>query len=293
MTTRVFTKTILPDKLQVELTDILTDSVMDFVDFEIDTDKVTVHLKVEPTSAQDQDITDTVNNHVPSYPGYKIWDYVNDEPHVPWFSPTSLDYKKGLNTRLHPKNTFTKGELTLREYYESATVDAVGAVTFSNLVLKEENSYTRDIGGFAVVRSQTISWMRDDETWGPDVKTTLKYYSGIDKMQEGKKRRSNLVDQLMMDTANMLLYIEAVARITATGDPNYQLTQAEVEAVLVTGRDLLTAYEDEFSAFIQHSEKKILTDIANDTTHAILDYDVPGSSPVVKIRDFVISEMTI
>lgn len=293
MITRIFTKTILPEKLDSELKAAVGDTLFDSVNYEADISQVIVNLKIEPSSSEDQTIVDTVNNHVPSYPLYKIWDYVNEPPFNKWHSPTDLDYKKGLNTRLHPKNTFEKGEMKLREYYATATPNPDGSINFTDLVLKEENDYTRDVAGFAISRQQTISWYRDDSTWGPDQKITLKYYDGIDKIQEGQTRRGNLVDSLMMDAANMLIYNETVARRTALADPNYDLTAEEIETQIQRGRALMTEYEDFFSAFVQHSDKEIITKIDTDpqTTHTFLGENIPDQTKT--FEQYIIEEMTI
>jgi hypothetical protein len=285
MATRIFNKVILPSKLHQELEAVINGLLIG-IQYAPETNTVTVNLTGEPNGTEDQAITDAVNNHTPSWLSYKIWDYVVDPP-VGHHPPIDLDYKKGLSVRLHDKKTYVKGEMTLKEYYEGASADPVtGEISYTNLILKEENVYTRDVAGFAVVRQQTITWVREDESYGPHQKITLKYYSGIDKIQEGKTRRGNLMDSLMMDVANMMLANATVAKGSA-------LDPAEIETELQRGRDMLTEYEDGFAAFISHSDKGVLTSVTNDVNHSFLNDNVPGSNPVITIRDYVVNEMTI
>lgn len=287
---RVFTKTVIASKLKEEIEAVVPGLVNNIVVKNGST--VVLYLNQEPTAVEDTTITATVNNHVPSVLGYKIWNFVQ-EPPATNTPPLDLDYKKQLTTRLHPKNTFVQGELTAREFYENASVNADGSITFSNLILRENNVYTRDVAGFAIYRTKTITWIRDDESDGPDTKVTLKYYSGVDKIQEGQTRRGNLVDALIMDSANLLLLAKTVARIGETGDSSYALTAEEIEVEIQKGRDLLTTYGDSFSAFISHSDKKILTDIQNDTTHAFLNDTLYGVTPSVTMRQYILNEMTL
>lgn len=287
---RSYPKTSLPDKLEAEI-EAAIPGILDTL-FVEDGSVTKIFLKRVPSSTEEADLVAIVNNHVPVFPKYKLWDFVIDKGDI-YKAPLDVDYKKSLTTRLHPKNYFTKGELTMREYYENAQVDLMGNVTFSNLILKEENVYTRDPAGFAVYRTQTISWIRDDESIGPEKKTALKYYAGIDKIQEGKKRRANLVDALMMRCAEYLIINKTIARRTELQDPNYDLTLLETNEQIVTGRDYLTQYGNEFSAFISHSDKLILTATLNDSDHSFLDQSIPGFTPAVSFRDFIISEMTI
>jgi hypothetical protein len=290
MHNRVFTKTVLPSKLKKEL-DSVVPGIVDHI-FVISGSEVHVVLNSEPTGQQDTQITETVNSHVPSIIGYKIWNFVLESPSK-WSSPLDLDYKKGLTVRLHPKNTFVKGELTKKEFYETASVNIDGSINFSNLILKEENVFHRDLAGFAVCRQKTITWILENEQDGPDVKTTMKYYDGVDKMQEGVRRRGNLIDALIMEIAGMLIYFKTAQRIAETSDPSYQLTSIELDTEIQKGRDLLTHYASGFGAFVSHSDKQIVTDLANDVSFSFLNENVPNQTPVITIRDYIIDGMSI
>ena len=284
-----FPKTVSHDKIRAELEAALGENIVDQIDGT--PTSVTLHFTRNTTAPEDIIINDVVNAHVPSHLSYKIWDYVVDKPYG-WKPPLDLDYKKGLTTRLHPKNTFVQGELTMREYYSDASVNPLdGTIIFSNPILKEENVYVRDPAGFAIYRTQQICWYLENDEVGPDTKLAVKYYDGIDKIQEGSTRRTNLVDALMMVIANMLIINKTVARRTELADPEYNLTALEINAELQKGRDLLTSFENEFSSFKSHSDKVILTEIQNDTTHAFLDDMVPDQS--TDFRTYVIQEMTI
>lgn len=290
MADRVYTKTVLPDKLQDEVEAQIA-GILERI-LVINGSECRLTLSREPTAAEDSLLTQIVNDHVPSYPLYKIWEFIQEHG-VEYEPPLDVDYVKGLTIRLHPKSYFDKGELVKREYYENASVNPDGSINFTNLIVQEENSFLRDIGGFVISRQKTISWVRDDETLGPITKINTKYYDGVDKIQEGYRRRGNLIDALMMNATNSLLYNKAVARIIETGDPNYTLTAAEVDGEIQRGRLFLTEYEDLFSGFKTHSDRAILTAIQNDTNHDFLDEFIPNTDPAVDFRTYIISEMTI
>ena len=292
MAIRQFSRTILPSKLMMELS-MAIPLIFERVAYSVSNSVplVTVHLSQEPNAAQDQAITDTVNNHVPSHLSYKIWDYVIDPP-VGWTSPVDLDYKKGLTIRLHPKKTFIRGELILREYFKDASVNPDGSITFSNPVLKEEYVYTRDGTDLAISRIETISWYREDDSLGLDVKINRKFYDGLDKIQEGSTRRANVFDGVMIPIVTMLGYAQTVVRIIATSNPSYQLTDAELEAEIQKGKDFITFYDDSFNGFVKSSDRKIVTDITNDTAHPFLDIE-NFMNPGTTIRDFLIGEFNL
>lgn len=284
-----FPKTVAHDKLRLELEAALGENIVDQIDGT--PTSVTLHFNRDTTAPEDIIINDVVNAHVSSHLSYKIWDYVVDKPYG-WKPPLDLDYKKGLTTRLHPKNTFDQGELTTRQYYSEASVNPLdGSIIFDNLILKEENNYVRDAAGFAIYRTQVISWAYENDEFGPDTKMAIKYYAGIDKIQEGQTRRGNLIDALMMVVAEWLIYNKIVARRTELADPNYNLTPIEMDTELQKGRNLLSSYENEFSSFRNHSDKEILTSIQTDATHSFLDDMVPDQS--TDFRTYVIQEMTI
>lgn len=65
VTERVFTKTILMNKLNSEL-NLIADDLFHCIIYDSDISKVTVQLLREPTMQEDTDITTTINNHVPT-----------------------------------------------------------------------------------------------------------------------------------------------------------------------------------------------------------------------------------
>lgn len=285
MVMRTYIKSVLPGKLGEELVTVVPDIDVQTIYMKQVEGADVCHLLLdrEPTAVEDQDLHAAVMAHIPSILGYKIWAYVETPP-VAWTSPKDLVYTRGLSVRLHPKNYFTQGELTKREYYSGASVNTDGTISFTNLILKEENVFLRDPAGLAILRTQTISWTRDDDSFGPDVKTTQKFYAGIDKIQEGQTRRGNLKDALMMEVAIMLITNATIAKGAA-------LTMLETEAEFQKGRLLLAEYGKSFADFVDHSNKQILTDITTDTTHTWLGDTAPGSTDT--IRSLVLAELTI
>lgn len=119
-------------------------------------------------------------------------------------APHNIDFETGITARLHPKVYMTFGEVTKIEYYASSTQSGFSQ-TYSDLILQEDFSYTRDSNGFALSRTHTITWYREDGSAHPSTKVRTKYYSADDSYREGIRRRGNIIDALIMEIAGMLL----------------------------------------------------------------------------------------
>lgn len=76
MITRVFTKTVLPSKLHIELEAAIPEIFVG-VEYFTQNTQVIVNLSQEPTGLEDQTIVDILNAHVPSYIGHKIEQHIN------------------------------------------------------------------------------------------------------------------------------------------------------------------------------------------------------------------------
>ncbi len=99
-------------------------------------------------------------------------------------SPEHLDY---LILGLYKKRTIVTGELRVIEYYSQ-----YDGATFNDLVLKEERVFNRDANGVAINRVITITWYLTDNSIGL-VKTTTKFYTPEETIQEGIDRRTNII----------------------------------------------------------------------------------------------------
>ena len=126
-------------------------------------------------------------------------------------TPKSIDYKKDLNKRLHPKNTFNEyGYLIESEYFENLdiTISPLGFIeyNFTNPVLKYEANYSNGGDGYTQSRVVTRSWVLADGTYSTDTKTSIKIYDAIISREEAKRRRKNLVNSLLVDIVGLFNY---------------------------------------------------------------------------------------
>lgn len=94
----------------------------------------------------------------------------------------------------HKKRTIVTGELRLVQYYRN-----FDGANYSDLILEESRSYTRDINGMVMYRNQNVKWYLHDDTIGVE-KNSIKFYSPQESIDEGISRRGNII-------ANAKLYV--------------------------------------------------------------------------------------
>lgn len=209
----------------------------------------------------------------PVPPSVKVYRFVRGD--VSDFStpPFELDYITSIDGRLHPTNSvIVDGEVRRTDYYAEASMDAYGAVTYSDLIVREDFVYTRDAIGFARTRVQTISWYLEDDTPHADTKVRTKLYERDESMREGVRRRSNIGDKLAMDLAGWL-YVT-------------QTQLANPQARIDLGREFMRQYKLSFDMFIDASSSQILYDVRDDASNAWLNsYLAPGLTIRAKILD--------
>lgn len=172
-----------------------------------------------------------VNNHIPiSTPVYKLTGILND--------PRNLDYDI---YGLHKKKTIVRGELVLIEYYKN-----YNGIIYSDLVVKEERTYTRNEYGLVLYRDQISSWYLTDGTIGcvkpylkdenDEIIPLRKYYNPQEQMEEAEQRRSNLLADAKLYTASQV------------GLPN--------------ALDLMKSVSSEISLYIQGEQDSLLNAIS-------------------------------
>lgn len=116
----------------------------------------------------------------------RIWSFVPGATDL-FACPFSLDYKIGLDRRLHHVNTYNKGELIKTEYYSEDGGDLILTVDFT---------YNRDTDGLVLDRTKVISWIFVDGSVCPNTKTMVKKYDPWQSVQEIRRRRANVMDGL-------------------------------------------------------------------------------------------------
>ena len=253
----------------------------------VEGDTLAVYMSAALTEGEDSeraelDATVGLHTGVPLQRSLRIGDHL-DTPAVLWDPPLALNYATGLATRLRKAETFVQGELRTIAYHPDATVDlATGAITFVGApVVREDFAYVRDAAGFAKSRTQTITWLRKDGSDHPTQKVMGKVYNPGASMREGKRRRRNIIDQVELRVAQLLLETELANQ------------GGDVQGTLELGRDLASHYGKEISDFENLSKQSILTAIQNDQQFAWLDNLPPSLGGAITIRDEVIAELDI
>lgn len=185
-----------------------------------------------------------------------------------------IDYTVELESKLFRENTMVRGELQKVEYWDNSTKD--------NKVLEVDVVYTRDPLGFAQYRTTTRTWFDQAGNALDNQKVTVKYYDTLGQIQEGKRRRGNIVDAMQMPILGMM-----IATLPGMSAPWNAMTQPEIVQL---GRDFLKLHAESFSAFINESHKQILDDILN-ATDAWLDniIDADGTT----IRYYILAQMNL
>lgn len=237
--------------------------------------------------ATHQPAFDTWNtNYLNSIQYWKIFDFVSNKSRYNTSEvPLDLDFRTSLTKMLHRKSILIKGECVSEEYYENCSVDAQGNLTYTNKIVSEHHSFIRDPLGFPVMRNSHLHFYDKNGAESAESKHWTKFYSNLEKIQEGKTRRGNLVDNLQMPCVGLI-------SIAMTGSP------LPSSAVILEGRRFLFDYKKEFDAFVDESNRDIVA-CFSDTNHSryasASKYSwINSMTPYgVTIRQFLISELTI
>jgi len=206
---------------------------------------------------------------------YKLYRYVdNPSGYAEDECPKGIDYKSGLNTNLHPRRTFYKGELQQVEWFA-----AYDGTNYTDPIINVTITYVRDILGFALSRTTTREWYRENGIKSSDALVTTKYYSDpVSRHYEGVRRRSNHI--LYLKEAVIGLMLESGV------DPNPAV-------VVQLGRDFLEAYKIQISAFEQDSQSSFRNAVIADTTHTWLDSMPASLGGSLSIRDWVAGQLDL
>jgi hypothetical protein len=173
--------------------------------------------------------------------------------------PFDIDYKVGLSRRLVPARVMIKGELQEVTYY--AIYDFNEPEEYDRYkipVLKVTITYARDPLGFAQYRTTVRQWYFTDGTLCTDpacTKTTSKVYDLRTTIVEGKRRRQNVIDGLLLPVLGMMIQTEL-------SNPNSSFsTEADL---ILEGRRLLATWKPDIISFVDDSN----TDFAATVTAA-------------------------
>mgnify|MGYP003113399262 CR=1 FL=1 len=181
-------------------------------------------------------------------------------------APRQHNYVLGLNTKLFPKRKFVQGELQTIHWYSD--------IEKEDLVLKVIIEYTRDGLGFATTRKTTRTWIREDGSEHEWTKVSIKEYDMLAQINEGVRRRGNIVKGIQMPVLGMMM--QTIQDKSST-------------EVILMGRDFLKKYQSDFVAFQNDSNAGIITEITN-ATEEWLDNPIGGGAT---IRTYIINELDI
>jgi len=229
------------------------------------------------------------------YNHYKLYDFLSDDIFESIGSinqkkaPKSIDYKKDLSQRLHPDFKFDNfGLLTGCTYYENLTVsyDSYGftVFTYDNPILNYVADYTFADNGYVTTRTITRKWYKMDDTLSDDSKVSLKVYPPMVARDEARRRRKNLINDLLVKTVGLII-------MTSVDLTN--INDAEADAI-----PFLKDISSSISAYYEYGTKQdsngnlceLIQDISTHT-YSRLDNFVPGTSDTVTIRMFIISSL--
>lgn len=181
---------------------------------------------------------------------------------------------KMVGKRLYPEYVKIKGEVQTVNWWAEASVNPDGSMAYDDLIVREAFTYTRDPNGFALYRDSTLTWICEDETDHPDVKTLeKKFYPPLERIQERKTRRTNIIDDLKLT----LLAWVAIS------------TPCDFVTALGLGQTFFTSLQSEIAAYIELSNDVLAIAITNDSTTTWLDNQIQG----VTIRALVLDAIDI
>jgi len=230
------------------------------------------------------------------YNHYKLYDFLSDDTVERLggsaginekTTPKSIDYKKDLFKRLHPDYKFDKfGFLTGCTYYENLTIsyDQLGftVFNFSDPVVDYKAEYAFANNGYVSTRTCTRKWYLMDGTLSDDSKVTFKVYPPMVAREEARRRRKNLINNLLVQTVGLF--------IMTSNDLN-NVNEAEADSI-----PLLKDLNSAISAYYEYGTKEDTQGnpcelIQEVTTHTYprLDNFVPGTNDTVTIRMFIIN----
>lgn len=220
---------------------------------------------------------------------YKFMNSDNEKVFTDWtIPPHSLDYKLGLNIKLHGDYKFDlNGNLVECIYYEKVERDMNSNITYSNPIIKYTAEYYHDNDGYCTHRIVNRDWMLSNGEWGGVLKTTRKEYTRLQARDISIVRRKSLISKTIVDVGGLVLLTEQ--SVTT-------IREAEMFAL-----ELIIDVSNEMSAYYEYGtlkynneafplQKKIM-----ESTISWLDNDITGiiqGFDNKTIRDYILFKIT-
>lgn len=239
-----------------------------------------IQFTIEPDQPTKDAVDSLAGAHNMEEKEYQIYQYVMWNPAQRWKPPWGVDYKTGLDRRLHPEHTFIKGELQKTVYYEQVTLNPDGSQTFAIPVLQVEFVWHRQpVTTFVYLRESTICWYFVDGTLDTDAshaKRLQKFYNNDESIKEGIRRRANIVDSLKLTNFGLL---QLVLPDATDGD------------IIDLGRQWLEEYSETLRNYIDAGDIQGLVDrMGKDTTYW-MRMEIPGAG--ITIAQYLSNEVTL
>lgn len=209
----------------------------------------------------------------------------------PFLTPKSIDYKKAVDGNLHPKYIFDNhGWLVECIYYRDLSIwqNQLGFTQYdySYPVLHYTANYTIKDDGYVGSRIVTRKWYKLDGTLDDDAKITEKFYEPMNARNEGKRRRTTLINLIIIQTVGLF--------IMTSPDLN-NVTEAEEDAIPFmreVANGISEYYEYGTKRDNQGNPCKLIQDVMN-SQYSRLNNFVPGTNNTVTIRQFIISKLDV
>lgn len=227
---------------------------------------------------------------------FKIYDLVSEDVFIfknitnKFITPKSIDYKKEIDGRLHPKYTFdSKGWLTQCEYFRNLEISQnqqnFTIYTYSDPILLYTATYSIKPDGYVGYRTVTRKWYRLDGTLDTDAKITVKYYEPLEARKEAIRRRQNLINNLIIETVGLIMMT----------NPNELTTTLIAEKDAIPFMEEISVgiskyYEYGNTTDTQGNPCKLIQDITT-SQYTRLNAYVPGTNDTVTIRQYIISRL--
>ena len=212
-------------------------------------------------------VEDTLN---PRY--CKLYRFMDITSGSEYEAPRGHNYVLGLNTKLFPVRTFIQGELQSTYWYSD--------IEKKDLVLKVESVYSRDQLGFAVTRRTVRTWIREDGSEHEWTKISIKEYDMLAQIDEGVRRRGNIVKGIQMPILGMMM--QTIQNKTST-------------EIILMGRAFLKKYQSEFVAFQNESNSGIIQAMMQ-ADEDFLDNPIQvdeNGVVLATVRSYIINELNI
>jgi len=208
----------------------------------------------------------------------------------PFLTPKSIDYKKEIDGRLHAKYVFDSyGWLIECEYFEHLEISqnqlGFTEYDYSNPILKYGAEYFMKPDGYVGSRTVTRRWYRLDGSLDLDSKITQKFYEPMAARNEGRSRRQNLINNLI---------VQVVGLIIMTSEDLSNVSDAESDAIPFM-KEVANGISDYYEYGTKEDSEgnpcKLVQDVMA-SNYSRLDNFVPGTNDTVTIRMFIISKLT-